>query len=276
MKSTNKTYFSSTLVLLLAWLVCLVSVPATAQQKWAWRVDQEHSVARLSLGALPEALEVGIARVGGAALLNPANPSSVHLQWTIPGNEPHPAQYSEITFTSKRSWVGPDGSLSVAGDLSVTRVVHSVQMDPNEGYSGAQYGEQTASTNTREVTLVFPREKSSSGADRALKLSGSITVNAEDFPLLQTALQSGDWPGVRVEDNQVAPLSTIGEDYAGFPSTGTVLTTATNSVASGADEGYSGFQPAVKPDTRKSTIALDLKFTRSVTVFSGAVTSSGN
>lgn len=276
MKFTNKTYFSSVLVLLFALLICLGSLPASAQQKWAWRVDQEHSVARLSLGAGAESLEVGLARVGGTAILDPANPGSARFELTLHGNEAQTAQYSEINFTSKRSRVGPDGTLSVAGDLSVTRVVHSVQLDPNEGYSGAQYGDPIAYTNTSEVTLIFPKEKSASTQDRAFQLSGSATVGAEDFPLLQTALQSGDWPSVLVEDCQVAPPATIGEDYAGFPNTGTVVATATNTVATGTGEGYYGFRPTVEPDTSKATIVFDLRFTRSITAGSDGVPSFGN
>lgn len=276
MKIAHKTYFSSILILLVALVVSLAPLPASAQQKSAWRVDQQHSVARLSLGAGAESLEVGLARVDGTALFDPANPGSAGFELTIQRNEAQTAEYSQITFTSKRSWVRPDGSLSVVGDLSVTRVVRNVQMDPNEGYSGAQYADPIAYTNSSEVTLVFPQQKSAGTQDRVLQLSGSTTVAAEDFPLLQAALQSGDWPSVLVEDRQAAPLSTIGEDYAGFPSTGTVVVTATNSVATGSGEGYDGFRPAVEPDTRKATIALDLTLTRSIAAGPDGASSSGN
>jgi len=274
MKSA-KAYFSSGRSLLLAMIVSLVPVVASAQQNSPWRIDQQHSVARLSLGTGADSVDVGIARVGGSALFDPADPGDARLTFTILADETQTSQHSQITFTSKRSWVRPDGNLLVAGDLSVTHVVHIVQLDPNEGYNGAQYGAPIAYTNSSEVTLVFPWEKSAGSQDGAFQLSGSTIVSAEDLPLLQAALQSGDWPSVLVDRQSVAP-STIGEDYAGFTTTGTALVTATNSVVSGTGDGYYGSRPSVEPDARKATIALDLRFTRSTAVDSGEAPSFGN
>jgi polyisoprenoid-binding protein YceI len=275
MKSA-KAYFSSGRSLLLAMIISLVPMVGSAQQNSPWRIDQQHSVARLSLGTGANSLEVGIARVGGSALFDPANPGDARLAFTILDDQTQTSQHSQITFTSKRSWVRSDGNLLVAGDLSVTRVVRIVQLDPNEGYNGAQYGAPIAYTNSTEVTLVFPRAKSAGSQDGAFQLlSGSTIVSAEDLPLLQAALQSGDWPRVLVDRQSVAP-STIGEDYAGFATTGTAVVTVTNSVVTGTGDGYYGSRPAVEPDARKAMIALDLRFTRSTAVDSGEAPSFGN
>ncbi len=83
-------------------------------------------------------------------------------------------------------------------------------------------------------------------------------------------------PARRVEDRQSAPLSAIGEDYAGFPENGTPVVAATNSVPVGSGESYSGFEPAAEPDASKATIALDLKLTRPVIAGSAVTPSSGN
>lgn len=229
MKLASKTASVHNVSVVLSFLfslaICLTPVPVSAQSE-VWRIDQEHSVARLSLGAGAQSLEPGIAHVDGSALFDPADPVGARFVLTIQRDNAEAPQYSEITFEPKRSRIDRAGILVVAGDLTVTRVVRAVQVDANEGYHGAQYGEPVAYTNTREVTLVFPDVKSAPSLDRAIRLSASATVHAEDFPLLQAALQSGDWPTVVVEDRQSAPVSTVGEDYAGFPSSGTPVVTA--------------------------------------------------
>ncbi|MBV9086295.1 MAG: hypothetical protein JOY79_02320, partial [Acidobacteriaceae bacterium] len=198
MKIAGKTHFTSILSWLFAFVVCLAPLRSSAQQSSPWSVDQQHSLARLSLGAGAQSLEAGIARVDGNALFDPADPESARFDLTLHSDEAQTSP-SEIIFTSKRSWVRPDGGLSVAGDLSVTRVVHTVLLDPNEGYNGAQYGAPIVYTNSSEVTLIFSPQSSLPTRDGALQLSGSTTVDAEDLPLLRASLQSGDWPNVVVE-----------------------------------------------------------------------------
>jgi hypothetical protein len=68
----------------------------------------------------------------------------------------------------------------------------------------------------------------------------------------------------------------VGEDYAGFPSSGTPVVTATNSVPVGSGEAFYGFQPATAPDARKATVALDLKLTRPIAPGSDVTPSFGN
>ena len=268
----KSSYIVLALSLLFAIAVCLA--PPTASAQSAWRVDREHSIAHLSLGADAQAVEAGIARVDGTAILNPADPTGARLNLTISPDDPYAPQYSRITFQSTRAWLNQDGSLSVAGNLSVTRIVRPVQADANEGYHGFEYGLPIAYTNTSEATIVIPDMKSAQREERAIRLVASTTVHGEDFPVLRTALQSGDWPSSLVQDRQSIAPSTTGEDYAGFESTGTPVYTATSSVPVGSGEGYNGFQPA--PDTRNATIALDLKLTRPANSDSGAILATGN
>ncbi len=264
------------LVLSLLFTLAIVLSPLTASAQSAWRVDPERSVARLSLGAGARSVEAGIAHVDGRAVFDPADPSGARFDLAIQPDEVQAPQYSKIAFHSKRSWIDRDGNLVVAGDLTVTRVVRSVHVDANEGYHGAEYGEPTAYVNTSEVKLVFPQGKPGQSQDQAIRLSASTIVYGEDFPLLPAALESGDWPSALVEDRQTGQLSTIGEDYAGFPESGTPVVTATNSVPVGSGEGYSGFAPATQPDARKATIALDLNLTRSMAAGSEGAAASGN
>ncbi len=255
--------------------ILLTPVAAGAQSE-AWHVDQEHSIARLSLGAGAPSVEAGVAHVEGSADFDPADPSAARFHLVIQPDDLQAPQYSKIAFQSQRSWIDRDGNLVVAGDLTVTRVLRSVQVDANEGYHGAEDGEPVAYVNTSEVKLVFPGVKPGQSDDHAIRLSASTVVYGEDFPLLPAALRSGDWPSALVEDRQPAAVSsTLGEGYAGFPDSGTPVVTATNGVPVGSGEAYSGFAPATDPDAGKATIALDLRLNRTTTAASDT-TASGN
>jgi len=139
MKLAKKTYGTPFLSLLFAIAISLAPLTASAQS--SWRVDPEHSIARLSLGAGEQSLEVGVARTGGSAVFNLGDPASARFDLTILSDDSRAAQYSEITFNPKRSKLNADGSLSVTGDLTLTRVLRPVYADPNEAYSAPQYGE---------------------------------------------------------------------------------------------------------------------------------------
>jgi len=274
MKLAKKTYGTPFLSLLFAIAISLAPLTASAQS--SWRVDPEHSIARLSLGAGEQTLEAGVARTGGSAVFNPADPASAHFDLTILSDDSRAAQHSEMTFNSKHSQLNADGSLSVTGDLTVTRVLRPVYVDPNEGYSGAQYGEPVFYSSTSEATLVFADVKSALNNDGVVHLAASTVVYSEDFPQLPTALQAGDWPSSLVQDREAKAPATVGEGYAGFETAGTPVFTATNSVTTSSGEGYYGAEPATAPDTRKATIAFDLKLTQSTSPQSDTTLSSGN
>ena len=258
---------------LLALAACLAAIPALAQGG-AWQVDAEHSIARLSLGSSPRAVEVGIARVSGNVVFDSNDPADPIVNLNIKPEKASGADYSEISFKSKRSEMTADGKLAVVGDLSVTNVERSVTLDPNEGYYGAQYGEPVVHTDTREVTLVFPGVPATQSG--ALQLSAATHVSRERFPQLLTALAPGNWQSAVVEDQQCSmPSGLASEDYSGAACTGTTVSAKTNVVASGnpgLGEGYYGFEPAVVPDGSQASIAFNLRLTQ---VTSGPSATSG-
>lgn len=123
---------------------------------------------------------------------------------------------------------------------------------------------------------MFANLKSALSNDGVVHLAASTVVYSEDFPQLPTALQAGDWPSSLVQDREVKAPATIGEGYAGFDTTGTLVFTAANNVTVTSGEGYYGAEPATAPDTRKATIAFDLKLTRNISPQSYIMLSSGN
>ena len=263
--------------LLLTLAVGVAAIPAHAQDG-AWKIDGEHSVARLSLGTSPKSVEVGLARVSGNLTVDANNPADPVLNLDIvPGNG-DTADYSKISFNSKRSEITGDGKLAVLGDLTVTRVKPGVTLDPSEGYYGGVYGEPIVETDTREVTFLLPAELPAAAQNGNAELSASTNLSRESFPQLLSALEPGNWPNMAVEDEQCTAQSAVGEGYYGATCTGTPVTTATNSVApatAGIGEGYYGFEPAVVPDGGQATIALDLKLVRVAAAPSGATGPAG-
>lgn len=251
-------------LLLLAFAVGFASSPARAQSG-NWQVDARHSVARLSVGSESNALEIGVARVGGNVVFDSSDPADPVVTLNVkPDNAPR-ADYAQMSFTSKRSAMTADGKLVVTGDLSVTRVEPSVIIEPNEAYSGPVYGEPVSHTDTREITLVFSDPRQPAAASGAMELSGSTTLSREALPQLLDALTPGQWQATLVNDEQCSVPATIGEDYSGPICTGTVIATVTdNEVITGTagGEDYRGFEPAVVPNRNQATIALNLKLTQ--------------
>jgi polyisoprenoid-binding protein YceI len=130
-----------------------VSMAANAQE--TWRVDPQHSVARLYFGRGSQAFEIGVVRITGDVVFDSKDPANSTVRLSLQPADRFRADYAEISFTSKQSTMRSDGKLAVTGDLSVTRVNRSVTMEPNEAYHGPVYGEPVAYTDNREITLVF-------------------------------------------------------------------------------------------------------------------------
>jgi polyisoprenoid-binding protein YceI len=250
--------------LLLILAVCVASAPAHAQDN-AWQADAQHSIARLSLGSGSKSVEVGITRVSGTVAFDANDLADPVVNLKLTPEDSARADYSQISFKSKRSEMTADGKIAVVGDLSLTRVERSVTMDASEGYYGAQYGEPVAHTDTQEVTLAFPATDLTAAHSGTLRLSAATTISRERFPQLVAALARRDGQSLVVQDeNCTMPSSPVGEDYSGAICTGKVITTATNSVAPATPavgEGYYGFEPAAIPDGSQATIAFDLQLT---------------
>lgn len=266
--------------LLLALALAVVSLPAQAQSG-IWQVDAQHSVARLSLGSGPRSVEVGIARVSGRVAFDASNPADPLVNLNV---EPvKGANYSEISFRSKRSEITKDGELAIVGDLSLTRVERSVTpyVGGGEGYYGAEYGQAVAHTDVREITLVLPSASVPEAQNGTMRLSPSIHVSRERFPELLSAMAAGHWPNLLVEDEHCTMPATVGEDYSGPVCTGTPVVTATNSVNTyeGGGEGYYGSERIVTPDGNQATIAFGLTLTQpesGPSAASGSAEAAGN
>lgn len=263
--------------LLLALAIGLASIPVHAQDGM-WKVDGEHSLARLSLGSGSKSTEVGVARVSGNAVFGASGAADPVLDLNIQPDEGSGTDDPKISFRSKRFTMTNDGKMAVVGDLSLTRIERSVTLDANEGYYGGVYGEPVVHTDTREVTLVLPGASLPAAEDGAMQLSASTNIRREYFPELMTALAPGNWRSVVVEDQNCTVPSAIGEGYFGAICTGTPVATRVNSVApatGGIGEGYYGFDPAVVPDASRATIALDLKLTPAATTPPAAFGAAG-
>jgi hypothetical protein len=263
---------------LLLVLAVFLSIPAHAQE--TWRLDPQLSIARLSLGSGANALEIGLARVSGDVVFDSTDPTDPSVNLKIgPGNEMG-ADYAKMSFTSKGSLMTSDGKLIVTGDLSVTRIERSVTAEPNEAYSGPQYGDPMAHTDTRQITLAFDDPRGFLAHHGTMPLAGTTSAIREDFPQLLDALTFDDWPNVLVNDKKCETPPTIGEDYSGMECIGTeVAEVSITEVPTGVGESYYGFQPAVTPDHNHATITLDLRLTQTAataSVVSEAEESAGH
>jgi hypothetical protein len=258
-------------VALLLILTVFVSIPAHAQQ--TWRLDSRLSFARLSLGSGSNALEIGLARVSGDVVFDSDDPIDPLVNLEITGGDNAGAEYTKMSFASKRSVRGTDGKLIVIGDLSITRIERSVTAEPNEAYAGPEYGDPVAHTDTREIALAFDDPDEFFAHHGMMALSGTTSASREGFPQLLDALTLDDWPTVLVNDEKCEEPPTIGEDYSGGKCTGTEVAAVSNTeIPAEVGEAYYGFQPAVTPDRNRATITLNLRLTQMGTTASAAST----
>lgn len=249
---------------------------ATAHAGETWRIDPEHSFAHLFLGVDSNALEVGVARVSGVMDVDSENPPDPTMSFEIRPENGIGAEHATISFASGPT-TSSDGKLVFTGKLTVTRIERSITADPSEAYSGPQYGSPVVYSETRQVKLVFSDTPLRQAHNGSMELSGSISVNREDFPQFQGALTLDDWPTQLVNDEVCTAPSTIGEDFHGFNCTGSVVASVRNAevptgVSSG--EGFYGSVPAVTPNKDWSSIILNLQLERIPSTSSAVTTDS--
>jgi hypothetical protein len=226
----------------------LAALTAPAQVKW--QIDSQASVATMALGSGSDTLNLGVARVRGEMVFQPAEPAQAYLVFTINAGNTEEPEYARTDFESKRRVVTVDGRLILGGELAVTRVERTVTADANEGYSGLQYGDIVSQTARHQLRLVFPDYRNTSRRN-AMHIMGANTVFREDFPQLVDAVASNSWPRQLVNREKCTVPSTIGEDYHGAESRGTVIAEIQNPVVPGGTPGgedFSGFVPAVTPN----------------------------
>jgi len=220
------------IVLILA-IASIAAVPAIASEG-NWKLDAEHSTARILLGA--NAFSIGVAHVGGNVELDAAEPTNSGLDLSI-----DPAGGKLITFKSRRATMNRDGKLEVSGDLTLSRVVRQVILNPAEDYSGPVYGEPMTQIVTHEVTFVFPMSYQAKQAE----ITGEAKMFGEDFPELFAAVTDTNWQPV-IQD-KACELPPAGEDYAGAVCTGTVVEPNRSAAVASIGEDYHGFEPAARP-----------------------------
>jgi len=126
----------------------LTALPVLAQEG-KWKVDAEHSTASIFLGSNSDLQNVGVARIGGIAEFNSAEPakSALDISAELPEGQ-------AMTFKSKRVDLQADGKLQITGDMTLARTERNAMINPGEDYSGAVYGESVVSSVTRNVRCV--------------------------------------------------------------------------------------------------------------------------
>ena len=130
----------------------LMAIPVLAQQN-NWKIDDEHSTAAIYLGSNSDLQNIGIARVGGDAELNSAEPAKSALNVSA-----RLRQDEWMTFQSKRIELRADGNLQVTGEMMLVRIERDATYNPGEDYSGPVYGEPAIKTAAREMTFILPRD----------------------------------------------------------------------------------------------------------------------
>jgi polyisoprenoid-binding protein YceI len=223
----------------------LIFVAPVLAQNAVWRIDSEHSTARLFLASSrnPDAsVNVGVARANGMVTRNAADSAMPEFDFTIypadktaslerlkqeqdnkkPGDEP---DYTVITFKSTRVARIDKETFRVTGNLTLTYVVRVPTYDPSEAYSGPVYGPAVTHSSRQEAVFEF-RQVNPSRAQAAKKgiaeWSAFSTINGENFPELLDAVSATDWPTFVADEHCVMP-STIGEDYSGPACTGELV-----------------------------------------------------
>lgn len=236
------------IVLILA-IATVVAVPAVAKEG-NWKLDADHSTARILLGA--NAFNIGVARVGGNVELDAAEPTNSVLDLSL-----DPAGGQLITFKSRRATMSRDGKLVVSGDLTLSPAVRELTADiGREDYHGPVYGEPIMQTVTREVTFVLPMSDRGEQAET----TAEANIFRENFPELFAAVADADWQPV-IQDG--ACETRLGEDYAGRLCAGTVVQPDRSATAALArlGEDYHGFEFA-GPEGNLVTIVLKLHLIR--------------
>jgi len=257
---------------ILAVVVMLAAIsPLAFADGGTWSLDAKTSSARLFQGstANPDSVNTGVARVTGDVRLDtndlknsvfdlsiyPSDENWERSKEGIPtGYVPDATDRTLMTFNSERIVKTENGKLKVIGELTLTRVEHSVTADANDGYAGPVYGNPVIHTETRAVTFLLKKD--------AKGLSASARIIREDFPELLSAIQDTNWPSVLQNEHCQAVYEGGGEGYSGPACTGTLIvaTHANNSTAAyeGGGEGYTG-PVSTPPAGDQTTIVLDLR-----------------
>jgi hypothetical protein len=219
----------------LAWVAWLtvtgifLIAPVMAQDT-VWRIDSEHSTARLFLASSknPDAGDnIGVARTSGVIDHEAGDPSRSDFDFTIypadktadeSGKNP---DYTVIRFKSTHVVPVNEETFRVTGHLTLSYVERSMTADPSEAYSGPLYGPPVHQSVTQEAVFEF-HEVSPAGTQKATDnkaewLASSTTIG-EDFPQLFKVVSTTNWPTFVADERCMVP--SIGEDFSGPSCTG--------------------------------------------------------
>jgi polyisoprenoid-binding protein YceI len=210
MKNLLRPAIRKTLVIL--GIASLTALPVLAQEG-KWKVDAEHSTASIFLGSNLDLQNVGIARIGGIAEFNSAEPakSALDISAELPEGQ-------AMSFKSKRIDLRADGKLQVTGEMTLARTERDAAYNLGEDYRGPVYGESVVRTVTRNVTFVLPLMDN---AERRAEITTEVILGVENFPELLAAVRQAAWQPV-IQD-EACEMPPPGEDYRGAACTGRLI-----------------------------------------------------
>ena len=228
----------------------LAACPALAQQS-LWSVDAGHSTAQIYLGSNSNLQNVGVAPVRGVAAFNVADPADSALEFSAKLPE---GQW--LSFRSERVEVDFDGKLHVTGQMTLSRIERSVQLDPREDYSGPIYGEPVIYQVRREVSFVLPM---ADAAEQDATITAEADLGIENFPEMFAAVRQANWQPV-IEDER-CEIAQVGDDYRGAICSGKMLVPVLNIAAVSVGEDYRGFD-VMQPSGKEVKLVLQLNLNR--------------
>ncbi len=303
----KRTGLNLTGIMLIMAASCLLPASVTAQQR-NLQVISDDSTANLFLGSRenPTWYSAGTARVSGHVDINQDDISQSAFSFTVyPANrtlqDPEGAKsvsggdQPAISFQSQQVTLRNDGSLEVAGQLTVTRVFRNAVVNQGEAYAGPEYGPPVVSKSTQPATFTFarplvqstPPESVPEGSDgvkllrashplsSTVLLTATAMVNGETFPELASSVADTVWP-VPVNDQDCTAPSSAGEDYSGAVCSGTIADSlAPATLPAQAGEDYAGAHFAI-PSGGQVTIQLHLELADAGMVPSAGASGSGN
>lgn len=233
---------------------CILPASLAAQQRDLQVIPSE-STANLFLGSRdnPTSYSAGTARVSGTVEINPDDIGNSVFNLTAyaanrSADDPAAVKNMDggdqpaISFQSQHVTLLKDGSLEVAGQLTVTSVSREAVANPDDSYSGPKFGPPVVSNTSQAATLIFAppvvqSTPANSTPDRSdgptllevsqperkpvMELKAQATVKGEDFPELATSVAGTVWPLLINNEKCTAP-SSIGDDYSGAICTGTI------------------------------------------------------
>jgi polyisoprenoid-binding protein YceI len=235
-------------MLVILGIASLTALPVFAQEG-KWKIDAEHSTASIFLGNNLDLQTVGIARIGGIAKFNSAEPAKSALD--ISGEL---AEGQAMTFKSKRIDLRADGKLQITGDMTLARTERDAAYNLGEDYRGPVYGESVVRTVTRNVTFVLPLVDNAEGK---AEITAEAILGGENFPELFAAVRQAAWQPV-LED-EACEMSQAAEDYRGVACTGKLIAPAYQVAAIRIGEDYRGDEsPAPSGNLMKIVLRLQL------------------